>query len=232
MIKDNIKILYTQIKNNYHYFAFVLFILLGIIGIINHEMWRDELQAWLIAKNSGSLINLFQNFRYEGHPGLWFMILYYISRFTHNPVSMQFAHLLIASAAVFLFLKYSPFSKLQKLLFIFGYFPFYEYSIISRNYSLGMLFIFLFCTLYCTKKNFLLLAGVIFLLAQTNIFGLIIAIALSIFLLPIIIISLLLKFKENHSIIFKQDRIGFKKLQAAYIASEINMKKRQYLIYR
>jgi hypothetical protein len=49
----------------------VLFFLLSLNTILHHEMWRDELQAWLIARDSDSIAQLFfQNLRYEGHPGL------------------------------------------------------------------------------------------------------------------------------------------------------------------
>jgi hypothetical protein len=44
-------------------------------------MWLDELQAWLIARDSSSVIDLFKNLKYEGHPGLWHICLYLISRF-------------------------------------------------------------------------------------------------------------------------------------------------------
>ena len=103
------------------------FFCLGLILLLRHEMWQDEWQAWLLAKESASLPELFRNLRYEGHPGLWHLGLYLVSRVTFNPLGMQLLHLLVATTAVYLFLKYSPFSRPQKILFILGYFPFYEY---------------------------------------------------------------------------------------------------------
>ncbi|MBD1804931.1 hypothetical protein H6F98_05630 [Microcoleus sp. FACHB-SPT15] len=158
----------------------IIFLMFGIIGILNHEMWRDELQSWMIARDSSSFINLFQNLRYEGHPGLWHIFLYVFTRFTHNPIAMQLFHLIIASGLVYVFVHYSPFTRLQKLLFIFGYFPFYEYSLISRNYSLGVLLIFLFCTFFpLRQKSYILLAVILVLLANTNIYAWIIAVCLA-----------------------------------------------------
>jgi hypothetical protein len=161
------------------YLLVLAFLCFGTIGILNHEMWRDELQAWMIAKDSSSMIELLNNLRYEGHPGLWHSCLYLITRFTDNPVAMQFFHLLIATAVIYVFIKFSPFTNLQKILFSFGYFPFYEYSIISRNYNLGILFIFIFCVLYPKRKQgYLILSFIIFLLANTSVYGWIIAISL------------------------------------------------------
>ena len=158
----------------------LLFLFFGTIGILNHEMWRDELQAWMIAKDSSSMIELFNNLRYEGHPGLWHSCLYVITRFTDNPVAMQIFHLLIATGVIYVFINFSPFTSFHKILFTFSYFPFYEYSIISRSYNLGILLIFSFCALY-PKRNqgYLILSAIIFLLANTSIYGWIIAISLA-----------------------------------------------------
>lgn len=143
-------------------------------------MWRDELQAWLIARDSSSVRDLFKNLRYEGHPGLWHICLYVITRFTTNPIAMQFFHLAIATGVVYVFARFSPFSRRQKFLFAFGYFPFYEYSIISRNYSLGVLLIFIFCARFSRRhQSYILLATVLSLLANTNVYGFIIALCMA-----------------------------------------------------
>ena len=156
----------------------LVFFILGIIGILNHEMWFDELQAWLIARDSSSLADLLMNIKYEGQPGLWHLCLYFISKLTTNPVSMQFFHLAIATLTVYLFVQYSPFNKLHKSLFIFSYYIFYEYSLLNRNYSLGVLFIVLFC-IFIVNRNYL--AGFLSLaiLANTNIMGLLVAFSLT-----------------------------------------------------
>ena len=39
--------------------------------IIDHVPWRDELQAWLLVRDSHGLAGLFANPHYEGHPSLW-----------------------------------------------------------------------------------------------------------------------------------------------------------------
>jgi hypothetical protein len=147
------------------------FFALGLILLLHHEMWQDEWQAWLIARDSPSLAALFRNLRYEGHPGLWHLGLFLVSRLTPSPRGMQVLHLLVATGAVYLFLNYAPFTRLEKLLFIFGYFPLYEYCAISRNYGLGVLGLFAFCALYCAPppRRYLLLAFTLLLLCQTSV---------------------------------------------------------------
>ena len=157
------------------------FFLLALINISRHEMWRDELQTWLTAKDSGSLIELVHNMRYDGHPGLWHLLLYCLSSLTDNPAAMQLLHLAIATATVYVLARYSPFTKLQKTLFCFGYFPLYEYGTISRNYGLGLFLIFCFCAVFRAgpTKKYLVPAVILSALMQTTAYGLMIALALA-----------------------------------------------------
>ncbi len=140
------------------------------INIVTHEMWFDEIQHWLIAKDSHSLFELFHNLRYEGHPPLWYFLLYILSRITHNPAAMQLLHLAIATCAAYIFLRFAPFTKVQRLLFIFGYFPVYEYAAISTNYAIGVLLIFCLCVCFQIRnwKRYMLFSVILFLLCQTN----------------------------------------------------------------
>jgi hypothetical protein len=176
--------LVSKQPNSFTNLLVLIFFSLGLIGILNHAMWRDELNVWLIARDSDSIGELFRNIKYEGHPGLWYLCLYVLNQFTHNPVSMQIFHLLLATGFVYIFVRFSPFTNLQKILFSFGYLPFYEYLTISRNYALGILLIFVFCALFKTRKtSYLLLSGILFLLANTNAYCLFISIALALTLI-------------------------------------------------
>ena len=132
-----------------------LYFILGFIGILHHELWLDEAHHWLLARDSGSLMELIENTRYEGHPLLWNFLLFVITRLTWDPFWMQLLHIGIATLAVFVFLRKAPFSWLFKSLFIFGYFMVFEYNLISRNYILGVLFLFLACSAFQDRnKNF------------------------------------------------------------------------------
>jgi hypothetical protein len=155
------------------------FFFLGAVILLKHEMWRDEVQGWLLARDSSSVAELFANLKYTGHPGLWFLLVMPLTRVTTSPTAMQALHLLVATSTIYLFARYSPFMPLQKLLFSFGYFPFYEYSIVARNYALGVLFIFAFTSLFDIRyARFIAVGLVLFLLSHTSVFGLIIAIVL------------------------------------------------------
>ena len=155
-----------------------LFLAVGAFTASHHEMWRDEIQAWLLARDSTSVFNLFAHLKYEGHPGLWHLCLMPLSRITHSPIIMQMFHLLITGVTVYLFVRYAPFNWFQKLLFCFGYFVLYEYAIVARNYALGLLLITVFCVLFKERyKRFIWVGCVLFLLAHTSVHALIVAIA-------------------------------------------------------
>ena len=156
-----------------------IFLLVGSYGAIHHEMWRDEIQAWMLARDSTSIFELFTNMKYEGHPALWHLCLMPLSRITASPIIMQVFHLLLAATTVFLFTRYAPFNKIQKFLFSFGYFALYEYAIVARNYAIGGLLIIIFCVLHRERyKRFLWIGVVLILLPHTSVHALIVTIAI------------------------------------------------------
>ncbi|KWT87087.1 hypothetical protein [Candidatus Magnetominusculus xianensis] len=173
--------------SNMFLYGFVLsFMALGIFNIMHHEMWRDELEAWMMARDASTIGELFNNIRYQGHPALWFLSLYVLARITPDPLIMQCFHLALAVGVVYVVLRYAPFTKFQRVLFIFGYYPFYEYCVISRNYSYGLLLLLIFLSMFRNKKgirNYIGLSIVLFLLCQSNPYGAVIAIALALLLI-------------------------------------------------
>ncbi len=166
-------------KNHYYILGLILlYFISSFIGILNHEIWLDESHHWLLARDSNSLSNLIINTNSEGHPILWNILLFYITRFTLNPYWMQLFHILISTSAVLIFLIKAPFTLIFKTLFIFGYFILYEYNIISRNYMLGVLFLFLACSIFKDRgKKFTLLCFLLAVVANTHLIFTVISIA-------------------------------------------------------
>lgn len=156
------------------------YLALAFVVVLNHEMWRDELQTWLTVRASHSLPELFHNKRYDGFPLLWYLSLYPLSRLTDNPLAMQLFHLGVATTVVYLVLRFAPLTTMQKSLFIVGYFPLFEYGVISRPYALGALLLFAFVALWVARPTaYVPAALLLFLLAQTTAYGLILAGALA-----------------------------------------------------
>ncbi len=117
----------------------------AIFAITHHEMWRDELHCWLVARDSATPWEVVRNRAYDGHPPLWYLLLWVLEKTTHDPRSMQIVHVGIAAAVVWVFASRAPFGRVVRALFAFGYFVAYEYVAISRCYGLALLFALLVC---------------------------------------------------------------------------------------
>src|SRR4030042_2768558 len=117
---------------------------------------------------------------YDGTPALWYMFLVPFAKIGLPYISEFILHLIIAVAAVTVFILYAPFSRITKLLFIFSYYMAYEYSIIARSYGLSILLLFLIAALYSQRFEFpLWYAFLIFLLFNTNVHSFFIASSLT-----------------------------------------------------
>jgi hypothetical protein len=150
-------------------------VILGIwlTGVIftatTHEFWRDEVRALSLARAAISPIDLYRLLQNEGHPILWYLLLYIGKSIINTPLILPVTSIIIAFAAVLVFMFFSPFPLWLKTLFIFSVLPFYEYAVMARNYGISMLFFFVFAALYPKRYKYpLLLALVLFFLANTN----------------------------------------------------------------
>jgi hypothetical protein len=153
-------------------FLTAIFLAIAIFNVCRHVMWRDETRAWQIAAASPALRDLYHNLRFEGVPMLWYLIVWGSTKVTSNMLAMQIVHAMMAAGVVLTFALAAPFGRWIKALFAFGYFPFFEYATISRNYGLVFLFFLIGAAiLSLPKPRPLLLAIVLALLAQTSIWG-------------------------------------------------------------
>lgn len=184
----------TTPPRDYSILITTLFFVVALLGIYKHEMWRDEYQAWLIARDSHSFIQLYRNCLYEGHPMFWHVVLFGLTSITTNLFALQMLNLLFGTGAVYLFCRYSNFSTLQKVLFSFSYYTLYEYSIITRYHSMTLFMVMLFCTLYKNKRKFLpWMCLILFCLSNTALIDNVLAIALS----GILLLDFILHYKKE-----------------------------------
>jgi len=135
-----------------------------------HEYWRDEIRPWSLAGAAHSPLDLFHRIRYEGHPILWYLILYLARSMVDTPLALPITSIAIAGAAVAIFMLRSPFPLWMKAIFLFSALPLYEYSVMARDYGISMLLLFLVASLYHNRsKRWLSLSIALALLANTNI---------------------------------------------------------------
>ena len=140
-----------------------------------HELWRDELQAWLIAKVSSNPIEVVSNVRYEGRPPLWHEVLWVLTRISESPDSIKILNLLLVSCAAILISRIKILNTFALLGLFFGFYFAYGYSAVSRDYTL-ILFLISLLAYSESKYNHKVSKIVVGCLIFTNIFGLMFAI--------------------------------------------------------
>jgi hypothetical protein len=149
------------------------------VTILRHELWRDELQAWQIVRASHGFHSLVHNMRYEGHPILWFGLLYPIAHAHAGPGAMQLLQFFIASTTISVAVWRAPFTQFQRLLVVFGYFVLYEYGVLTRSYGLGAMLLVITLAVAATpgRRRWPLIGALLGLIALTSAFGAVVAIA-------------------------------------------------------
>jgi hypothetical protein len=155
------------------------FVGLFLVELHHHKPWQDELNAWGIAVASHNLRILFHYLHYEGHPALWYLLLWIGSRWTHSPLGMIVIEALIGTAVYLVIGLLSPFSIPEKLLLFLSYFISFEYTVVSRMYGLCLLLALLYAFFRMRHpEKVVLLACLLGLMANTDIVGVILSSAL------------------------------------------------------
>jgi len=140
----------------------LVFLVVAGLGMYNHELWRDEYEIFMTVRDATGIPG----------PTFYYALLYPLIKTFPSPIVFQMFHLLIIFLAVFIFNRYSPFTYIQKIFFSFSYFVLFEYGVISRDYS--MLLLFLFLALYLItrpKQNVIAIAVSLILLANHHLYG-------------------------------------------------------------
>jgi len=143
-----------------------------MVGIaeLHHQFWRDEVRALTLALDADSLFSIPATIHGEGHPALWYLLLRASYDIFGTKAVLPLLNLLIAAAAVIIFLWRAPFSVWWKALFVLSAIAAYEYSVMARNYSIVMLLMFLYAAVYMAPRRSPVWLGLIlFLLTQTHI---------------------------------------------------------------
>ena len=147
-----------------------------LFTIANHEFWRDEVRVLSLARAATSPLDLYGLVQYDGHPVLWYLLLFAARSISDTPLILPVVSVLVALSAVALFLWRAPFPLWLKGLFVFGALPFYEYVVVARNYGISMLLLFVAAALYRERFSHpVRLAAVLALLANSNVHSAILA---------------------------------------------------------
>lgn len=155
--------------------TFVLHVAITLWCALHHEVWRDEADPWLLARDA-TASEMWQSAAHGGTPLLFYVSVLPFARSGLPYVSMQLLNLAFVWAAVSLVLRARAFPLSVRVLFAFSYFAAFEYSVIARTYGLQMLLTFGVAAAWRDRTTHRLrLAVVVALLANTSSIGLITA---------------------------------------------------------
>lgn len=115
------------------------------IGVSAHEYWRDEAHSWLLVGTGPSLGELVVQSWSTGHPPGWYLLLYAARQLGASPLIQTLLNGVIATTAVYLLVRFSPFDRAQRWLFPLGFFPLFQYGVVARSYAAVVLLLFLYC---------------------------------------------------------------------------------------
>jgi len=153
--------------------VWIIWVVCAVVLVLNHEAWRDELQAWAIVRSAPNPLQLFGRLRGEGHPPSWHLLLWPLAKISPSIIWLKVVSLALGASSAWMILRNFPAPFIARVLLVFGYFPLFELTAISRSYGL-VLFLVLIIMSLAQRRNTpdWALIVLIVLLAATHAFAL------------------------------------------------------------
>jgi hypothetical protein len=113
------------------------------IAVPRYLPWEDEGRAWVDARYFGLFNLVFHVLRYEGHPPIWYLILWPLAHLHVPFFVINWLSAACGAAGIYVLLRFSPFPLYLRALLPFGFALAYQYAVVARSYCLFPLFGFL-----------------------------------------------------------------------------------------
>ncbi len=155
------------------------FLALLYVQLVHHVLWRDELNALGIVWASPTIPSMFWHVHHEGHPWLWYFILWVPSRFSHSVLVLKYVEGIVSTAIILFVALRSPFRPWEKALILAGYFFAFEYTVLSRMYGVMVLAFVIYLYWRTTHRNSPVVSALLLgVMASVDTIGIILSIAL------------------------------------------------------
>jgi hypothetical protein len=152
------------------FFLFGLWLAAAGALACRHVIWRDEARALSIAIQGEDWIAMLRGLHGDGHPALWYLLLRALHGIAGRPEVLPLLAFSIAVAAAWLIVWRSPFPLALIALILAAHFFIYEFSVMARNYGIGMLILFALAIAYRRCRGHgVALGALMFLLANCNV---------------------------------------------------------------
>ncbi len=117
------------------------------VALYQHIPWRDEVDPWVFTRDA-TPAELLTNFRYAGHPPLWYVLILPFSRLGAPQYTLQLLQLIITSASAWLVIFRCPLPVWLRLPMLFSSILMYQIGVVARGYGLMSLVLWSVATLY------------------------------------------------------------------------------------
>lgn len=139
----------------------------GIL-LTGHELWRDEANVWLIARDMTPW-QLFREIKYQGHPCLWYLIAMPFAKIGLPFQTLSVLSFLVMGVAAGILAYRAPFHTITKAVVLLSPIMTYYYPVVARNYCLIALILMLLAFLYPKRNEKSVLYGLLLgLLVQAD----------------------------------------------------------------
>jgi hypothetical protein len=156
-----------------------------VLMLFVHSRWEDEGQAWLLARDASPWDLFAHLLRYEGSPGLWHLVLMPFAKLGLPFVTIGVVSGAAALATGYMFLRWSPFPVVVRVLFPLSYFVLYQYGVIARSYCLLAPLLFGVAMLYPRwQQRPVTMAVLLCLVANVSLHGTLVALGIVVASLP------------------------------------------------
>lgn len=158
----------NKIENYLSKYCVFIFAIITFLIILFHVPYWDETHAFIISRLK--IGEIFALTRVEGHTMFWYLILKPFSSLNLYPYSMSIINWIFCVSAIWVLWKKSPFSVISKTFITFSVPFLFYYGPIARCYSVGILILFLICSLWCERfQKPILFSSLIVLAANTSV---------------------------------------------------------------
>lgn len=154
-MKDGRTFMKEMWKEKKHIIVILLFagyLIFNGIMLAGHELWRDEANVWLFARDASPL-QLLQEIKYQGHPCLWYFIVMPFAKLRFPFQTICVLSFLVMAVAAGLFVYKAPFHPVTKGICLFSPIFSYYYSVVARNYCLIALLLILLVIFYPQRNR-------------------------------------------------------------------------------
>ncbi|MBO5485331.1 MAG: hypothetical protein J5988_00145, partial [Eubacterium sp.] len=131
--------------------VFALWLFFNGILLAGHELWRDEANVWLLARELSPL-QLLREIKYQGHPCLWYFIVMPFAKLGLPFKTLSVISFLIMSVSAGIFVYRAPFCCITKAVCLISPVFSYYYPVVARNYCLIALLMILLAVFH-PKRN-------------------------------------------------------------------------------